>query len=78
MFDALNARAFNLPEPDDPDDLENPFAILVHPKQAETFRKVVGDFITSSNRLSASLVEFQILAEHREEVQILLDTHQGE
>ena len=77
MFDMLIGRIFDLPEPDDSDDLEKPFAILVNTKQAETFRKVVGNYITSSKIINSSIVEFQILAKHRDEVQTLLDAHQG-
>ena len=77
MFDMLIGRIFDLPEPDDSDDLEKPFAILVNTKQAETFRKVVGNYITSSKIINSSIVEFQILAKHRDEVQTLLNAHQG-
>lgn len=76
MFDILTGSRFKLPpEPNDPD---KPIGILVHSKQDQTFRKVVGKYITNRVPARANEAEFQVLGKHRDEVQELLDAHEGD
>lgn len=76
MFNTLTGSEFSLPpEPDDPD---KRIGILVHSKQNEGFWKVVGKYILTTKPARANETEFQILGKHRDEVQALLDAHEGE